>query len=295
MYICNGLKNQFMSSITVSDVISTILRGLRDVYFLISLYESTSSNKKKIICYPRRPLNPLYTLAKVRWGLPVRFTSSPELADIELYFYDKTNSNYQVSENPKKIVINKNCTDISKSNVDRVFLEIFGYSLSLDPKNFHGSILEKSEQNAKHDGKIINSSSLGFKIYKNKVYQKLINNIYNEFAIDYRVVWVKDEIVLAYVKFAQKEYRFKSKTVYSKIVSICSLFENEEISLINEFCKKFKLDFGELDILRDRDTKKIYIVDVNKTAWGPPDKISLEDGKKAIALINDKFRKSYLI
>ena len=147
-----------MSSITVSDVISTILRGLRDVYFLISLYESTSSNKKKIICYPRRPLNPLYTLAKVRWGLPVRFTSSPELADIELYFYDKTNSNYQVSENPKKIVINKNCTDISKSNVDKVFLEIFGYSLSLDPKNFHGSILEKSEQNAKHDGKIINLS-----------------------------------------------------------------------------------------------------------------------------------------
>ena len=295
MYICNGVKNQFMSSITVSDVISTILRGLRDVYFLISLYEPTSSNKKKIICYPRRPFNPLYTLAKVRWGLPVKFTSSPELADIELYFYDKTNSNYQVSENPKKIVINKNCTDISKSNVDRVFLEIFGYSLSLDPKNFHGSILEKSEQNAKHDGKIINSTSLGFKIYKNKVYQKLINNIYNEFAVDYRVVWVKDEIVLAYVKFAQKEYRFKSKTVYSKIVSICSLFENEEISLINEFCKKFKLDFGELDILRDRDTKKIYIVDVNKTAWGPPDKISLEDGKKAIALINDKFRKSYLI
>mgnify|MGYP006241904073 FL=1 len=147
-----------MSSITVSDVISTILRGLRDVYFLISLYESTSSNKKKIICYPRRPLNPLYTLAKVRWGLPVRFTSSPELADIELYFYDKTNSNYQVSENPKKIVINKNCTDISKSNVDRVFLEIFGYSLNLDPKNYHGSILEKSEQNAKHDGKIINLS-----------------------------------------------------------------------------------------------------------------------------------------
>ena len=164
---------------------------------------------------PRRPFNPLYSLAKVRWGLPVKFTSSPELADIELYFYDKTKSNYQVSENPKKIVINKNCTDISKSNVDRVFLEIFGYSLNLDPKNYHGSILEKSEQNAKHDGKIINSSSLGFKIYKNKVYQRLINNIYTQFAVDYRVVWVKDEIVLAVEKVIPHANIHKSPAITS--------------------------------------------------------------------------------
>ena len=110
-----------MSSITVSDVISTILRGLRDVYFLISLYESTSSNKKKIICYPRRPFNPLYTLAKVRWGLPVKFTSSPELADIELYFYDTTNNNYKVSENTQKKEINKNCNENSKTNVEKEY------------------------------------------------------------------------------------------------------------------------------------------------------------------------------
>ena len=72
------------------------------------------------------------------------------------------------------------------------------------------------------------------------------------------------------------------------------LFSNQEINLIKKFCKNFKLDFGELDILRDRHTKKIYIVDVNKTAWGPPDKIVLKDGKKAIQLINKKFQESYL-
>jgi len=33
---------------------------------------------------------------------------------------------------------------------------------------------------------------------------------------------------------------------------------------------------------------------VNKTAWGPPDKIALQDGKRAIHIINKKFQESYL-
>ena len=93
---------------------------------------------------------------------------------------------------------------------------------------------------------------------------------------------------------ALKKNRFKSKTVYSKIETVNKLFSKLEIKLIKSFCRNFQLDFGELDILRDRQTKKIYIVDVNKTAWGPPDKIKLQDGKKAIQLINKKFHQSYL-
>ena len=72
------------------------------------------------------------------------------------------------------------------------------------------------------------------------------------------------------------------------------LFSHQEINLIKNFCKNFHLDFGELDILRDRQSKKIYIVDVNKTAWGPPDKIALKDGKKAIQLINKNFQESHI-
>jgi len=284
-----------MSSITASDVFSVIRRGIRDIYFLVSGFDYHHKEKKKIICYPRRPFNPLYMMSKIRWGSPVKFTSSPQEADLEVYFDDHTNSQFsKIPFSNKRKSINKNCNDISKSHVDDIFTKVFGYSLRVNPLENNGLILEKSEENAKHDGKIIQSPILSDLQDKNKVYQKVINNIYNDFAIDYRVVWIKDDIALTYVKYALKINRFKSKTVYSKVEPAKKLFSHQEINLIKNFCKNFQLDFGELDILRDRQTKKIYIVDVNKTAWGPPDKIALKDGKKAIQLINKKFQESYL-
>jgi hypothetical protein len=250
-----------MSAVTVSDLFSVLRRGFRDIYFLASCFDYHRQPKKKIICYPRRPFNPLYMISKVRWGLPVKFTSSLDEADLEVYFDDHTNSQFQEIANLKNIrSINKNCVDISKSRVDYIFKEVFGYSLIVNPSEDNQLILEKSEENAKHDGKIIQSPIRPHLIDHNKVYQRVINNIYNDFAIDYRVVWVKDEIALTYIKYALKKDRFKSKTVYSKTVSV----------------------------------SKIYIVDVNKTAWGPPDKIALQDGKRAIQIINKKFQESYL-
>ena len=284
-----------MSTVTVSDLFSVLRRGFRDIYYLASCFDYHRQPKKKIICYPRRPFNPLYMISKVRWGLPVKFTSSLDEADLEVYFDDHTNSQFQEITNLNNVrTINKNCIDISKSRVDRIFKEVFGYSLIVNPLEDNHLILEKSEENAKHDGKMIQSPIHPHLIDQRKVYQKVINNIYNDFAIDYRVVWVKDEIALTYVKYALKKDRFKSKTVYSKTVPVSKLFTKSEITLIKSFCKKFQLDFGELDILRDRQTKKIYIVDVNKTAWGPPDKIALQDGKRAIQIINKKFQESYL-
>lgn len=284
-----------MSTVTVSDLFSVLRRGFRDIYYLASCFDYHRQPKKKIICYPRRPFNPLYMISKVRWGLPVKFTSSLDEADLEVYFDDHTNSQFQEITNLNNVrTINKNCIDISKSRVDYIFKEVFGYSLIVNPSEDNQLILEKSEENAKHDGKIIQSPIRPHLIDHNKVYQRVINNIYNDFAIDYRVVWVKDEIALTYVKYALKKDRFKSKTVYSKTVPVSKLFTKSEITLIKSFCKKFQLDFGELDILRDRQTKKIYIVDVNKTAWGPPDKIALQDGKRAIQIINKKFQESYL-
>ena len=198
-----------------------------------------------------------------------------------------------LDSNNQKIGIENTLKILKEIDSDN-FKEVFGYSLIVSPLEDNYLIIEKSEENAKHDGRIILSPISSHLIDQSKVYQKVINNIYNDFAIDYRVVWVKDEIVLTYVKYALKKDRFKSKTVYSKIEAVTKLFSKLEIKLIKSFCRNFQLDFGELDILRDRQTKKIYIVDVNKTAWGPPDKIKLQDGKKAIQLINKKFHQSYL-
>jgi hypothetical protein len=37
------------------------------------------------------------------------------------------------------------------------------------------------------------------------------------------------------------------------------------------------LDFGGLDVLRDREDGRIYIVDVNKTDMGPPSALTAKD------------------
>jgi hypothetical protein len=51
--------------------------------------------------------------------------------------------------------INGRCQDISKSQVDRCFAEVFGYGVGIDPLTHAGPCVEKSELNFAHDGKVI--------------------------------------------------------------------------------------------------------------------------------------------
>ncbi len=59
------------------------------------------------------------------------------------------------------------------------------------------------------------------------------------------------------------------------------LSENELLNIYH-FCEKIGMDYGELDVLRDRDDGRIYIVDANIAPSGPPSPISDEDARRAI-------------
>jgi hypothetical protein len=48
------------------------------------------------------------------------------------------------------------------------------------------------------------------------------------------------------------------------------VFSPEEIQTLGAFCRAMSLDWGGLDILRDRASGRLYVVDVNKTDMGPP-------------------------
>jgi hypothetical protein len=54
------------------------------------------------------------------------------------------------------------------------------------------------------------------------------------------------------------------------------------------------LEFGELDILRDNLSQKIYILDVNNTPSGPPNHIKKGDYWKALDLIKVTIVKNFL-
>lgn len=167
-------------------------------------------------------------------------------------------------------VVNVNCEDISKSHVDKVFRSVFGYSINIDPLTYNGKCVMKSDLNGLHDGKIISCPI--DKVEPGVVYNKLIDNEAEAGTVlHFRVPIFKHVIPFVYLKQLPLEHRFGTSSTHlisSKLASSNEVFSKDEIDKILCFCQKMGLDYGELDILRDRNDGKLYIVDVNNTPSG---------------------------
>jgi phage terminase large subunit-like protein len=64
-------------------------------------------------------------------------------------------------------------------------------------------------------------------------------------------------------------------------VKPADVFSETEIALIRRFTQELKMDWGGVDVLRNRQDGRIYIVDANKTDMGPP--VILKLGEKLCA------------
>ena len=51
------------------------------------------------------------------------------------------------------------------------------------------------------------------------------------------------------------------------------------------------LDWGGMDVLRDKGDGRIYVVDVNKTDMGPPIALSIADKSKSVAILTKQLLK----
>jgi hypothetical protein len=51
-----------------------------------------------------------------------------------------------------------------------------------------------------------------------------------------------------------------------------------------------QLDWGGLDVLRERESGRLYVVDVNKTDTGPAVVLSWRDRARATTLLSDALR-----
>ena len=56
------------------------------------------------------------------------------------------------------------------------------------------------------------------------------------------------------------------------------------------FCREIGLEWGGVDVLRDRNDGKLYIVDANKTDMGPPIALNLADKIVATRMLARAFR-----
>ncbi len=271
-----------------------LIKKLDFVYkYRIKFFPKIFFTNKKILFYPELP-HPRTIIYKICKNLGIKIITNPQKNyDIFFYWEDKTFSSSNDSKNILQKTINFNCKDISKKNVDLIFEKVFGYSLSIDPKIYKGKCVIKSDSNAAHDGKIIETPIN--EVQNDVVYQKIIDNTFDEkFVKDIRVPVLGNSIPFVYFKIKKIEDRFTNKIHSVEIHETNEIFSSDEINNILKFAKSMNLDYGELDVLKNNENGKIYIVDVNKTPWGPPATISKEKAKYVIEKMSKVFLETLL-
>lgn len=243
--------------------------------------------RARISFFPKKPRS-YYAIWPVCQLAGVKIVEDPAQADLHFYFEDREFLIAPRSAPSAKPAFNTGCYDIRKSVVARIFKETFGYELTIDPLTHKGPAVEKSEANGKHDGHIIQCP-----IERPKpgcVYQRIIENTFNGAEhVDIRTPVVGGKIPCVFLKRRTRDLRFTNENHRVDLAETNTLFSTEEQQKIQQFTRAMSLDFGGLDILRDREDGRIYIVDVNKTDMGPPSAMPGADKLKAMRSLAGAF------
>ncbi len=240
------------------------------------------------VAFVPAPPRPWYLFWVVARTAGARFVRDPSKADVVMHFEDATlhTSDFGRLENPP-ISINLDCRDVSKSHVARVFEDVFGYSLTVNPEAFDGLAVEKSEINGAHDGRVVQCPAPAA---KGRVYQRLVDNSCGDGLVeDIRCPTIFGEIPVAFFKRRPIDDRFANMNSDVQIADPSGIFTDDERSRLKAFAEAMNLDWGGLDVLRDRLDGRIYVVDVNKTDMGPPIALPLGGKIKATRRLADAF------
>ena len=243
--------------------------------------------RARISFFPKKP-HSYYAIWPVCQLADVKIVDDPAEADLHFYFEDREFLTAPRMRPTAKPAFNVGCFDIRKSVVTRLFDEVFGYSLSIDPLTHQGRAVEKSELNGKHDGRIVECPVA--EPGRDRVYQRLVDNTFDgsEY-VDIRTPIVGGEIPFVYLKRRTKDLRFSNENHRVDIVETDAMLSKEEQATIARYASAMALDFGGLDVLRNREDGRIYIVDVNKTDMGPPSALSSAGKLKAMRGLADAF------
>jgi hypothetical protein len=210
-----------------------------------------------------------------------RVAASPEQADAVFAFEDSTWAT--TGPAPQRPVLNGACRDVSKSTVARVFEEVFGYPLALDPTHWRGAAVQKSEINGAHDGAVVACPAPRL---PGMHYQRLIDSSDGAFTYDLRTACVGGRPVAVWIKRKPVDGRFSIHNLSVSLHRPQDVFSLHELAQIERFAATMQIDWAGLDILRDRRSGLIYVVDVNKTDVGPIIALSWRDKLRSTALLS---------
>jgi hypothetical protein len=243
------------------------------------------------IAFTPERARPWYLIWAVARAAGAKLSKDASQADVVMHFEDAT---YSPNDPPLRLkpgarLINYRCRDVSKTNVARACAAAFGSPLAVDPRNHVGPAVEKSEINAAHDGRIIQCPATPA---PGRVYQRLIDNrgLDPNLVEDLRTCTVGGRPVCVFIKRRPVTKRFLNTNTDVELRAPEQVFSPDEVRQISAFSHEIGLDWGGVDVLRDRMDGRLYIVDANKTDMGPPITLNLPDKLLATRMLAKAFR-----
>lgn len=236
---------------------------------------------------------PWYLIWAVARAAGAKLAKEVGQADVVMQFEDATVS---PNDPPTKLkrgvrLINFACRDVSKTAVARASAVAFGRSLAVDPRTYTGAAVEKSEMNAAHDGRVVQCPT---EPTPGKVYQRVIDNRLPQdptIVEDLRTCTVGGRPVCVFLKRRHVTKRFLNTNTEVLLRRPEEVFSAAEMDQIAAFAREIGLEWGGVDVLRDRNDGSLQIVDANKTDMGPPIALNLPDKILATTMLRDAFRR----
>jgi hypothetical protein len=287
-----GIKNRYTKKTSIPEIIS------KDFIYLFQELKNWIVNKNRpvtILAYPHLPSRKS-SLHKLCLHSNWNITNKPSRNyDVAMHWeYATFREEYQLLEqiNQHTRVINLYCRDISKKTVDEIFTKAFGYSTFVDPLTYQGPCVKKSDINALHDGEIIQCP------VKEKderfIYQKVIKSVTEDGNyFDIRIPIINGEFPIVFYQHHPKEDRFGNsfKAIMKKQEEVLS---PEESAGIRRMAELLKIEFGEMDAIRDQNDGMLYVIDVNNTPTSRYRHFSKNDYKPFLEKQRQLFVKAFL-
>jgi hypothetical protein len=254
-------------------------------YLVLLLVQSAAANLTRretfrVYFTPDRP-RPWHVVWSAITLAGARLARSEREADVVFRFEDKT-----IGSPAYSYAINGGCADISKSRVAAMFESVAGYPLRVTPETHVGLAVEKSEANGAHDGAIVQCPTPAS---PGKTYQLFIDSADGATAYDFRTTIIGRAPLFVLIKTKPAANRFSIHNTSVKFAPLGDVYSEEEIALLTRFAAAMQLDWAALDVLRDRATGRIYVVDVNTTDMGPAVDLSLRDRERLKRAITEAF------
>ena len=216
---------------------------------------------------------PWYLMRGAALWAGMRVARTPAEAAAAFHFEDVTRAEPRTP--PTVPSYNYGCTDISKSRVAAVFEEVFGYALSVDPLTHGGPVVEKPEKNGVHGARVMAQRGPA---RPGHVYQRLVDTADGAGRVaDLRTLCAGGRPLFVWRKLKAAGASFAIHSLRTTLHEPDDVFSPPELRLIGRFIERMGLDWGGLDILRDRASGRIYIVDVNMTDLVPVISLSWRD------------------